>query len=198
VGYELEQDLARYPEERGEISLEAAAQWRRAGEANRATALLEELLALGGEDAADARHGLAELCFDRGADADAWAHLEVLERGEPSGTGPAGLVAELLEERGEYEAALRWFDLAIGAENAAQIAAEPTADRWFTVIPLFGRQRCRTRLGLPVDELDRAADAAERNRTDVADKAPPGRCTGERPWRGTETGSDRDAHLAAG
>ena len=37
---ELEQDAVRYPEERGEILLEAAEQWKRAGEVDHAIALL--------------------------------------------------------------------------------------------------------------------------------------------------------------
>ncbi len=75
------------------------------------------MLALGGQDAGFARFSLAEICFTQSADADAWAHPRALEEIESSGRGPAELVgAELLEGRGEYGEALRWFDRAISAE----------------------------------------------------------------------------------
>ncbi|MCA1670786.1 MAG: penicillin-binding protein activator, partial [Actinobacteria bacterium] len=109
---ELEQDAVRYPDERGEILLEAADEWARAGQVDQAVALLREVLTLGGKDAAFARHSLADLCFQQGADSEAWEHLRALEEMTPVGKGPAELVGEMLEARGEYEAALRWFDRA--------------------------------------------------------------------------------------
>jgi tetratricopeptide (TPR) repeat protein len=166
-GYELEQEAVRYPDERGEILLEAADKWERAGEVDRAVALLEQVLTLGGDDAGFARHSLARIRFEQGADAGAWAQLHALEQDESSAVASAGLVAELLEERGEYEAALAWFDRAIGAEEAARISADPESAGLATAIPLFGRQRCREKLGLPVDDLDRAADAADRHRREL-------------------------------
>ncbi|HEY3034211.1 MAG TPA: hypothetical protein VGJ54_06085, partial [Streptosporangiaceae bacterium] len=105
---ELEKDAGRYPEERGEILLEAGEAWKQAGEPDRAVAVWRELIEVGGEDAGFARYSLAELCFEQGWDAEAWGHLRALEDGAAD-AGPAGLVAELLAERGEDEAALRWF-----------------------------------------------------------------------------------------
>ncbi len=170
--HELEQEIIRYPEERGEILLEAAEQWERAGEVDHAVALLGEVLALGGRDGGFARYSLAEICFKQGADSDAWAHLRALEETEPSGPGPAELVAELLEQRGEYGEALRWFDRAISAVDAEQLAAigRRGAAPSLMAMPLFGRQRCRAKLGLPVDDLDRAADVAEANRLEFVDR----------------------------
>ena len=64
------------PGERSEILLGAVEQWEYAGDVDRAAALLGGLLggllALG-DDAAYARYSLAQLCFDHGAEADAWA-----------------------------------------------------------------------------------------------------------------------------
>ncbi|MDQ4021756.1 MAG: hypothetical protein M3257_09065 [Actinomycetota bacterium] len=123
LAWEAEQDAVRYPEERGEALLDAAEHWKRAGEVDRATAVLDEVLTLGGEDADFARVALADVCFQQDADTDAWAHLQALEETAPTSHGPVELAAELLEGRGEYEAALRWFDRAVGAMEANQLAA---------------------------------------------------------------------------
>jgi hypothetical protein len=84
--------------------------------------------------------------------------------------GRPGLVAELLEERGEYAAALRWFDRAVSLLTADEVAriGEPGSPSLNAGL-LFGRQRCRRELGLPVDDLDRAADVAEDNRLEFVD-----------------------------
>lgn len=166
---ELESDLAAYPAERIDILLEAAGEWERAGEFGRARALLAEVLDAGGEDADWARYNLASMCFQAGADEDARAHLQVLEQRDGGAVGPAELVAELLEERGEYEAALVWFDRALGPDADRLVAEIPQRDTpSLSDIPLYGRQRCRVALGLPADALDRAADIAEQNRRTFA------------------------------
>jgi len=94
------------PGERSEILLGAAEQWEYAGDVDRAAALLGGLLALGDDAAAYARYSLAQLCFDHGAKRTP-GHQRALEQSESSGGKPAELVAELLEQRGEHEAALR-------------------------------------------------------------------------------------------
>jgi tetratricopeptide (TPR) repeat protein len=165
---ELEQDAARYPDERGEILLEAAEQRELAGQVDQAVALLREVLTLGGKDAEFAHVSLAELYFKQGADSEARESLRALEEMEPASTGPAALVGELLEERGEYEAALHWFDRAVETLDVEAIA-KPGAGPSIAAMPLFGRQRCRAKLGLPADEVDRAADIAEANRREFAD-----------------------------
>ncbi|MDN5748765.1 MAG: SEC-C domain-containing protein [Pseudonocardia sp.] len=166
---ELESDLDRYPEERGAILLEAAGEWERAGEFDRARGLLAAALVLGGDEASWARYRLASLCFQDGADEEARAHLQVLEQSAGDVAGPAGLVAELLEERGEHEAALSWFERALGPDLDAVAAAVYERDMpSFNDFPLYGRRRCRAVLGLPVDDLDRAADLAERHRVAFA------------------------------
>lgn len=76
---QLEADAVRYPEERGEALIEAAGQWKLAGDTTRAVEVLDEVRGLGGLDAEYARYSLSEICFERGADAEAWLHLEALE-----------------------------------------------------------------------------------------------------------------------
>jgi len=167
---ELEQDAARFPEQRGELLREAAQQWLLAGESDRAAGLFTEVVAVGGVDAGYAWLSLAEICFAAGDDVQAWAHLRALEESGLNEPGPVGLVAELLEERGEYESALRWFDRAVGLLGAEEVAriGEPGFPSLNAGL-LFGRQRCRRELELPVDGLDRAADVAEANRREFAD-----------------------------
>jgi tetratricopeptide (TPR) repeat protein len=168
---ELEADAVRYPEEQGELLLEAAHQWDRAGEPGRSMAVLEQVLDLGGQDAGFARFQLAERCFSRGDDEQAWAHLRALEAAGPDAVqGPAELVAELLEARGDYETALAWFDRAVSAEDIATILADAEDAGMLKAIPLFGRQRCRAALGYPEDEGDRAAALAEAQRQKWASK----------------------------
>lgn len=164
---ELEKDAARYPQERGEILLEAGEAWKQAGDPDRAVAVWNELIEVGGEDAGFARYSVAELRFEQGRDAEAWEHLHALEDGAAD-AGPAGLVAELLAQRGEDDAALRWFDRAITALSAQEVAAigEPGGTPSVQASLFFGRQDCRRRLGFPPDDWDRVAEQAERNRLD--------------------------------
>lgn len=98
---ELEQEATRYPDERGEILLEAASAWKDAGELKRAVAVLREVVSLGGQDAGYARYSLADLFFGQGRDAEAWEHLRAFEAEAAPDAGPCGLVGELLAERGE-------------------------------------------------------------------------------------------------
>lgn len=167
---ELEQEALRYPDERGEILLEAASAWQEAGEPERAVAMLREVIALGGEDAGFARYSLAELYFEQGREAEAWEQLRALEAEAQNDAGPSGLVAELLAERGEDEAALHWFNRAIAALDADDVAALGTPGALPSIYAslFFGRQRARRRLGLPVDEWDQVADMAEQNRRNLA------------------------------
>jgi tetratricopeptide (TPR) repeat protein len=190
---ELEADAARYPDEQGELLLEAAHQWERAGEPGRAVAVLERVLDLGGQDAGFARYQLAERCFSRGDDEQAWAHLQTLEQTGPDAVqGPAELVAELLEARGDYETALAWFDRAVPEEDIAAILADAEGAGMLKAIPLFGRQRCRAALGYPEDNGDRAAQVAEAERQKWVSQLDTLAAT---PHRGTTTPGSRPAEM---
>lgn len=164
---ELELQAAEYPDERAEILLEAAHHWQRAGDATRATCLLEEVRGIGGLDAEYACASLADLCFERGDEQAGWAHIAALEDSGAADAGPAGLVAELLEERREYVAAQRWFDIAISRLDEDELAAMGQGEYpSLNAGLLFGRQRCRQVLGLPADDLDEMAQAEELRRLD--------------------------------
>ena len=61
------------PEDAGEILLEAAAAWRRAGRDERAIEVLLSLITTGDDDGCYARLELVEVYFDQGADAEAYS-----------------------------------------------------------------------------------------------------------------------------
>jgi hypothetical protein len=67
----LEDDARRWPDEAGELLLEAAEVWRRAGEYARALGVAARVVAMGGENGEYARVSLAETCFVVGRDGDA-------------------------------------------------------------------------------------------------------------------------------
>jgi len=155
---ELEDALVRYPDESAEIMLELADAHRLAGDPDRALAVLGELVSAGGEDGELARVALADLLFDLGRDEEAYAQLEHLRAARPSSPAPCQVAGELLEERGELAAALKWFNLAVarlGRDELDQLHGE---FGWASYAALVarGRQRVRRRLGFPADELDRA------------------------------------------
>ena len=154
----LEGDAGRFPEERGELLLEAAGQWQRAGDHARAIELFEQVVAIGGEDGEFARVSLAESLFELGREADALAQLDALKDLPPSSPGPCQMAAELLEERTSTELALAWFDLAVSLltteERASMRAAG--AEGIYAKMIVAGRRRVRRALGLPNDELDEA------------------------------------------
>lgn len=149
------------PAERGALLIEAGEYRTMAGDYTRAAELFDEAIALGGLDAANARVCSAEMLFDQGRDDDARAALEALRSAEVADSDPFIQAGELLEERGELDAALAWFDLAV-----ARIPAEEMADYRATGISseadatLHGRRRVRRALGAAVDELDELADGS--------------------------------------
>jgi tetratricopeptide (TPR) repeat protein len=158
----LEAEAEEYPDERGEILLEAAAAWRRAGRSDRARELLAQLVAQGGEDGCSARFALAEGHFEDGAVDEAYAELEQLAREATLTEGPCTFVAELLAERGDLEGALRWYDRAVARLDPEDLEALRGPDRWMQVssVMVRGRREVRRRLGLPVDATDEIAPLA--------------------------------------
>ncbi|MDW5328466.1 hypothetical protein [Plantactinospora sp. KLBMP9567] len=95
----LEDEADQYPDDRGEILLEAAEGWRRAGQLDRAIALLDGLIADGGEDGCYAMVQLAEARFEQGSVAEAHAVLDRLARDAATNDGHCTLVAELRRAR---------------------------------------------------------------------------------------------------
>jgi tetratricopeptide (TPR) repeat protein len=156
---QLEEDAARYPGDRGEILLEAAQVWNRAGDHRRAMDLLSQVIEAGGEDGAFARVVLAEVLLDVGRTDDAYDQLGALKASRPSSPGPYQLAGELLEERGDARGALDWFNMAVSRLDEQELAALRREFGWATYAATVvnGWRRVRETLGLPPDELDRAA-----------------------------------------
>jgi tetratricopeptide (TPR) repeat protein len=153
---ELEAQLDQYPDERGQILTEAAEYWHRAGDHDRAIELLTDAVSLGGEDGGNARVTLAEVLFDLGRAEEGRAQLGVLRQQRPSSPMPYHLAAELLEERGEHQQALTWFNMAISRlsdEELGDLHHEFGFPSYAGHL-LAGRRRVRRAVGLPPDELD--------------------------------------------
>jgi tetratricopeptide (TPR) repeat protein len=165
----LEAEAEEYPEDRGEILLEAAAAWRRAGRADRARELLARLVAEGGEDACFARFELAEGYFEDSAVDEAYAELGRLAHEVALTEGHCTFVAELLTERGDLEGALRWYDRAVARLEPEDIEALRGPGGWMHVssVMVRGRREVRRRLGLPVDATDEIAPQAPLQRPPV-------------------------------
>ncbi|MFL6130802.1 MAG: SEC-C domain-containing protein [Mycobacteriales bacterium] len=178
----LEAEAAEWPDQRGEILLEAAAAWRRSGDRERAIRLLVELAAAGGEDGCYARCELVDDCFRRGDVAAAADGLALLARDPALHDGHCQLVAEMLVERGDLDGAAGWYDRAVARLAPETIAALRGPDGWAqlsAVVVLRGRRQLRRRLGLPLDAMDQIVPAPPGrppiSLDDVAEQAAAGR-----------------------
>ena len=129
----LEAEAEEYPEERGEILMEAAATWRRTGDDARARVLLEGLVANGGEDGCYARVELAAQLIDEGAPDEALARLAELARDPALHDGHCQWAAELLAEHGQYGEALRWYDRLVARMAPDRLDAVREADGWLAL-----------------------------------------------------------------
>ncbi|MEU4444565.1 tetratricopeptide repeat protein [Actinosynnema sp. NPDC050801] len=179
IAAQLEADLEQYPDERAQILVEAAETWRRAGDDERAVALLEQVVAEGGEDADEARVALADVLFDLGRVEQARTQLDTLRRERPPSPAPYHLAAELLEGRGALDEALTWFTMAVSRltqEEMAQREGEFGFASYANNV-LAGRRRVRQALAMPPDELDESvkslADRAEDFATALTPRATP-------------------------
>ena len=117
----LEAEALKYPEQRAELLLEAAQEWLGAGEFERATGLLRDLVDGGGDDACYALVMLAEVLLDAGRDTEAQKHLAKLARDPALHDGHCQLAAELLAERGDLDEALAWYDRLVARLTPTQI-----------------------------------------------------------------------------
>lgn len=158
----IEAEADQYPDERGEILLEVADAWRRAGQAERANALLARLITDGGEDGCYAMVQLAEAQFAEGAVDEAYAVLDRLARDASVHDGHCTIVAELLSERGDLEGALRWYDRAVARLSSDELKALKTPDGWMQMssVMLRGRRDVSQRLGRAPDTTDEIVAAA--------------------------------------
>jgi tetratricopeptide (TPR) repeat protein len=158
----LEAEAEEYPDERGEILLEAAVAWRAAGRPERARELLGQLVAGGGEDGCFARTELADGYFSDGADEAAYAELALLSREPALHDGHCELVADLLAERGDLPDALKWYDRAVARLTPETLDGLSDSDSWLqpSSIMLRNRRDVRRRLGLTPDAMDEMAPDA--------------------------------------
>lgn len=159
----LEAEALEWPDQRGEVLLEAAVAWRRAGHGDRATRLLTELAAEGGEDGCYAHCELVEDCYGRGDAAGAAESLARLARDPALHEGHCQLVAELLTERGDLDGALEWYDRAVARLSPQTMAALQGRDGWLQLaatVMLRGRLDVRRELGLPPDAMDEIVPAS--------------------------------------
>ncbi|WP_436492411.1 hypothetical protein [Actinokineospora sp. HUAS TT18] len=153
---ELEARADREPERRGEFLVEAGEHWHRAGDTNRAIALLMEAAELGGEDGGYARVALAGMFVDLGWTAEADGQLAALCREMPPNPGAFELAAELVQERGDLPGAVRMYDLAISLveDDELAFAQDPDEPPTYVRMLINARRRVRKLMGLPPDELD--------------------------------------------
>ncbi|MGC4895442.1 SEC-C metal-binding domain-containing protein [Micromonospora sp. DT31] len=158
----LEAEVEQYPDERGEILLDAADAWRRAGRLDRAADLLSKLITDGGGDGCYAMAQLAEVRFEQGDVDEAYVVLDRLAHDAATNDGHCTLVAELLAERGDLHGALRWYDRAVARLSAEELRALSGPDGWIQMssVMLRGRRAVRRRLGLVPDATDELAPAA--------------------------------------
>jgi hypothetical protein len=158
---DLERDLTAYPDERDEIMLEMAGQWAAAGENDRALQICDEVAATASEEE-DAQFAIVEKIhiFDQLERQDeVRAEITRLEERRLL-PGPATLVAEFFEGRGELDKALTWYNVAC-RDFLTDAGEEGEPEIGFLDLEVTGRARVRKALGLPPDELDRRA--ADRN-----------------------------------
>jgi tetratricopeptide (TPR) repeat protein len=152
LAQELENDAAKYPDERTEILLEAGGQWALAGEPDRALRIYDDVAAMdAGEDSQFATAEKISLLAALGRADEAEAEITRLGRAHVH-PGPAQLVAEFLEEQGRLEEALSWFNTA--CRDLMADGGELAEGTLFARPELRGRQRVRRALGLPPDALD--------------------------------------------
>jgi hypothetical protein len=149
----LEAEAAAAGPASGGLLIEAASQWRLAGERARCLELLAGVIERGGEAGCFARAELLGVLLtddDRGA---AEAELAALATDPALTEEPCQLVGELLSDHGALAAALEWYDRVLGFwtdDRRAAATAEPgrrSVDRML----VQQRQRVRKRLGLQPD-----------------------------------------------
>jgi tetratricopeptide (TPR) repeat protein len=159
---DLEAEAIEYPDERGEILLEAAAKWNLAGEADRAIQLLRQLIDEGGDDAGYARVELAGILLGLDRLSEASEQLADLARDPALHDGHCEMAAELLAERGDLDESLAWYDRLVARLTPEQIDAVRGPDGWAAAaaIPLRGRRHVREELGLPPDAMDEIVPVA--------------------------------------
>ncbi|WP_165966829.1 SEC-C domain-containing protein [Actinomadura sp. 7K507] len=166
---QLERDAVKYPEQRAEILIEAAGEWGRAGEPERALRIYDDLIAIeAGEDSQFAVVEKVALLADLGRGDEADAEIGKIDRTNVV-PGPASLIAEHLEHQKRLEEALTWFNIACRDLMADdEVLSETTL---FARPELRGRRRVRRALGLQPDALDLRSEVQETELAELLDRA---------------------------
>lgn len=149
-------ELDQYPDDRAEIIFELAAELERAGRSEAALEWLRRLVDDGGVDGALARVEMASIHYAAGRADLADAELSEITKARLGDATPYLSAGELLAERGEDEAAARWFTMAAARLTEEERAAARGEHGWMTLGYgiLWQRRQARERLGLVPDELD--------------------------------------------
>jgi SEC-C motif len=149
-------ELDLYPDERAEIIFELAAELERAARPEAALEWLRRLVEDGGADGALARVEIASLHYAADHADLAEAELSKLMAARLSDAMPYLSAGELLVERGDDEAAVRWFTMAALRLTDAERAAARGEHGWMSwgYSVLWQRREARERLGLAPDDLD--------------------------------------------
>lgn len=152
----FEAEALEYPDERGELLLNALVNWRRAGHPDRAYALADELVAAGGSDGCFARIDRIEFLLEDGYRDRAATEIAELARNPALEDGHCQMVGEMLDEFGDIEEASAWYDRAVARLREDQIAAlrEENAGWAYAATVVRGRRNVREKLGLPPDAMD--------------------------------------------
>ena len=152
----LLQELDRYPDDRGEIVFEIAAEFDRAGDQDSALQWLQTLVAAGGVDGALARVEIANIHYGAGRDDLATAQLAALRAARVRDPEPYAMAGELSADRGDEPTALVWFTMAATRFSDDQLAAAAGEHGWasFAYGVLWQRRQLRQRLGHVPDDLD--------------------------------------------
>lgn len=152
----LVNELDLYPDEQADIIFELAAELERDGRPEAALGWLRKLVEDGGADGALARVETARLHYAAGDAELAEAELSTLKATRLSDAMPYVSAGELLVERGDDAAAVRWFTMAALRLTDAEHAAARGEHGWISwgYSVLWQRRQARERLGLAPDDLD--------------------------------------------
>jgi hypothetical protein len=136
----------------GALLVEAANQWRLAGDMDRCRSLIATVIEQGGEAGCYARAELTGILLDAGDTDAAHAELAVLAADPALTEGPCQIVGELLADQGALPQALEWYDRAVerwSDERRATALATPTGRRSMDRLLIEQRDRIRRRLTRP-------------------------------------------------
>jgi predicted Zn-dependent protease len=140
-----------------EAFLRAGEQWMLADQPDDAVICFRRAMAAGGPFFLEPAVPLARALYQLGRPAEAQAIISRLEAEGPPDPRICDMVAELLVERGDLQAALEWATAGV-EQCLRQPSADALADRSELRLLLSLRYRIRNDLGLPEDEYDRLLD----------------------------------------